>query len=91
MRRFTEWLSQKWGRKEDANLAESYRATFDTFHGRLVLKHLLDNVYCTVYEGKDPIEMAVHDGRRSVIHEILEALDLAEHPEKYQVKTETEE
>lgn len=91
MRRFSEWLAHKWGRKEEAGLIESYRAAFGSFHGQRVLNHLLDNVYCTIYEGKDPMEMAVHSGRRSVVHEILEVLDQAEHPEKYQVKTATEE
>lgn len=91
MKRFSEWLAHKWGRKQEADLAEAYRATFQTFHGQRVLNHLLDNVYCSIYEGKDAIEGATHNGRRSVIHEILEVLDQAEHPEKFQVRTETEE
>lgn len=91
MRRFSQWLAHKWGRKEEADLTGAYRATFQTFHGQRVLNHLLDNVYCTIYEGTDPVEMAVHNGRRSVVHEILEVLDQGEHPEKYEVKTTTEE
>jgi len=49
---------------------------------------LLDAVYCTVYEGRDPIEAAMHTGRRSLVQEILENIDLAESPDKYRVRTE---
>jgi copper oxidase (laccase) domain-containing protein len=43
-------------------------------------------VYCTIYEGTDPIAAATHNGRRSLVQEILENIDLAEQPEKYQVR-----
>lgn len=91
MRRFSQWLAQKWSRREDPTLAQAYRATFGSFDGQRVLRHLVDNVYATIYEGRDPIEMAIHNGRRSMVHEILETLDMAEQPEKYQVRMETEE
>ena len=85
MKRFTEWLIGKWTREKDENIKEAYRVAFTTFHGRLVLDHLLSNVYCQVYEGSDPIAGAQHHGRRSVVHEILEIIDQAEHPERYKV------
>ncbi len=83
------WLSRKW-QAPDPHLLESYRATFTTLHGQLVLQHLLDSVYCQVYEGTDPVAMALHAGRRSVIHELLENLDTAENPDKYVVRTEAD-
>jgi hypothetical protein len=89
-RRFRHWLSRKWTRRLEPGLADSYRATFSTFHGERVLQHLLDGVYCQVYEGKDPIEAAHHNGRRSVVQEILENIELAEHPEKHTTDVKTE-
>lgn len=84
----TEWLKRKWTRTSDDDLKQAYVACFSAYHGRVVLDHLLTNVYFTVYEGSDPVAGAVHQGRRSVVHEILELLDQAEHPEKYKVKVE---
>lgn len=86
--RLIDWLRQKWTRKGEDDLKQAYLAAFSSFHGRLVLEHLLSNVYFTVYEGTDPVAAALHNGRRSVVHEILEVIDQAEHPEKYEVKTE---
>lgn len=73
----------------EPGLAEAYRLTFSGFHGEQVLTHLMDSIYCRPYEGHDPMEMAMHNGRRSVVHEILENIDLAERPESYTVKEET--
>jgi len=88
-RRFRVWLRDKWGRGDDAQtLAGNYQATFASEPGQRVLRHLLDNVYCSVYEGKDAIEGAHHNGRRSVIHDILLNIDLAEHADKYRVSVE---
>ncbi len=83
-----EWFKQKWTRPKEDDLKQAYIATFSSFHGRIVLDHLLTNIYMTLYEGTDPVAAAVHQGRRSVVHEILEVIDQAEHPEKYEVKTE---
>lgn len=88
MRRLTEWLTRKWDRRPHSSLAQDYQVTFSTEHGRRVLTHLLDAVYCQVYEGCDPIEAAMHNGRRSLVQEILENIDVAESPEKYRVRTE---
>jgi len=90
MRRFTEWLTHKWDRTPQPYLAQDYQATFSTPSGSRVLTHLLDQVYCQIYEGTDPIAAAAHNGRRSIVHEILVNLDVADSPEKYRVRTEKE-
>lgn len=88
MTRFTEWLAHKWNRGTVAAVAQDYQVAFSTAQGQRVLQHLLDSVYCTVYEGTDPIAAALHNGRRSLVQEILENIDLADSPEKYRVRTE---
>ena len=88
-RRFLEWMFHKW-QGADAQLVESYRVTFSGEHGTRVLQHLLDSVYCTIYEGNDPNEAVAHNARRSVVHEILANIDIAEHPERYRVSVESE-
>lgn len=90
MTRFTEWLIRKWDRSPQPLLAQDYQLTFSTPSGIRVLTHLLDQVYCTIYEGTDPIAAATHNGRRSLVQEILENIDLASSPEKYRVRTERE-
>lgn len=88
MTRLRDWLGRKWQRRPDPGLLEAYRATFASMAGQMVMQHLMDGVYCKIYEGKDPIEGAHHNGRRSVVQEILENIDMAENPAKY--KTEVE-
>ncbi len=83
-----EWLERKWERKKEDDLRQAYLATFGTYHGKVVLDHLLTNIYMTIYEGKDPLEAAHHNGLRACVHQILENIDQGEHPEKYEVKTE---
>jgi hypothetical protein len=61
---------------------------FSTGPGQQVLKHLLDNVYCTVYEGTDPQAALVHNARRTVVQEILLNIDAGDSPDKYRVATE---
>jgi hypothetical protein len=88
-KRFREWLTRKWSRDLDARqLAEGYRVTFSTLHGQLVLQHLLDSVYCQVYEGNDSFLAGQHIGARRVVHTILLNIDVGEHPEKYDVTIE---
>jgi hypothetical protein len=82
-RRLRDWLGRKWFRQQSPLLAQAYQVTFATAEGRLVLQHWLDEVYCRVCHSQDPIALAMHNGRRSVIHEILEAIDMAEQPDKY--------
>jgi hypothetical protein len=69
-------------------LAHAYQVTFSTAQGQLVLQHLLDEVYCQTCPVQDPIALAMHNGRRSVVQEILENIDSANSPTKY---TYTEE
>lgn len=95
MKRVTEWLAQKWSRTPDADrerqaLAHAYAVTFSTPEGKRVLQHFLDSAYCTIYEGKDPIEMAQQNGVRRFVHEILKTIDYGEAPEKYRVPIQTE-
>ena len=90
MKRIGQWLVMKW-RPADRSMAQAYSATFATSYGQQVLQHLLDTVYCQVYEGNDPMQMAMHNGRRSVIQEILENIDHAENSLKYQVLVEGEQ
>lgn len=87
---FRKWLPWKWSSGLSTDLLQSYRATFSGPHGTRVLMDLCDRIYCTIYEGKDPNEAAIHNARRSVIQEILELIDQAEHPQKYEFKTFTD-
>jgi hypothetical protein len=80
--RIETWLARKWDRKAHSDLAQAYLITFSG-PGQQVLAHLMDEVYCTVYAGRDPLELAYHEGRRSVVQEILENIDMAERPDTY--------
>ena len=80
MTRFTAWMTQKWARRLDPGLVQAYQVTFNSLHGRAVLQHLLDEIYCQVCLSKDPIDLSTHNARRSVVHEILENIDMADHP-----------
>ena len=82
------WLGVRWQRTTDPSLLASYQATFGNLHGHRVLTHLMDSVYCTVCESTDPIALATHNGRRSLVQEILENLDMAERPDKYRIAEE---
>lgn len=86
--RFKEWLKHPFRIQESKELLDAYNTTFSSLHGQRVIQHLLDNNYCTVYVGTDPIELAYHNGRRSVLQEILVTLDQAREPRKYDIKVE---
>ena len=79
------WLPSKWQLTRIDTTLQSYPLTFNTIHGQQVLQHLLDNVYCTVYEGTDPISLAHHNGQRSIVHMILENIDRGSQPYKYEI------
>jgi len=85
------WLKNKWASAPlgDPTLVHAYHAAFSNEHGVRVLQHLLDRIYFRVYEGKDPNEALVHNARRTVVQEILENIDMGEHPEKYHVLVQT--
>src|SRR5712691_7554918 len=88
MRLLKRWLQNKWLVLTQSELVQAYSATFSSQHGSIVLQHLLDNIYNRVYEGTDPQAALVHNARRAVVQEILENIDLGEHPDKYKVKVE---
>ena len=76
----------------DPSVLKAYQTTFTgSPSGQLVLQHLMDNIYCTVYEGTDVQAALVHNARRGVIHEILQNIDAAERPDKYNIRVETPE
>jgi hypothetical protein len=83
-----QWLTKLWQPTIPETL-EAYNIAFSTYHGQLVLQHLMDSVYCQVYTGIDPNAALVHNARRTVVHEILENIDGARHPQKYQMKVES--
>lgn len=79
-----QWFHRKWlPRQHPQSLLNSYHATFSNIYGQDVLQHLIDSIYCTVYEGSNPNEALVHNARRSVVHEILTNIDMAQNPVKY--------
>jgi hypothetical protein len=80
-----QWLPLKWRLLRTDHALQAYAVTFNTPHGQLVLQHLIDNIYCTVYEGTDPVGLAHHNGQRAVVHSILENIDRAKQPAKYEV------
>lgn len=84
--RFIAWLTRRWQPVVTENVLRAYQVAFSTPEGQVVLQHLMDAVYCQVYQGKDPVELAIQNGRRSVVHEILENIDKATEPGKYQPK-----
>ena len=90
MKRFSQWLTQKWSRQTDDKIAQAYQVTFSTPFGQLVLQHLLDTIYCQTCESMDPIALANENGRRFVVQTILEYIDAAENPQKHQVNVEQE-
>lgn len=85
---FARWFQRKWQTFIIPEVEQAYRVTFSTPHGQLVLQHMLDNVYCTVYDGFDPIACITHNARRTLVHEIIEAIDRGENPAKYAMKVE---
>ena len=81
------WLTIKWRLVSNSgDVVNAYGAVFASPPGQVVLQHLVDNIYCTVYEGVNPDECVVHNARRSVVHEILVNIDLAQNPGKYRVR-----
>jgi hypothetical protein len=81
-----KYFRRKWQSQELKTLARAYYVTFNNVHGQQVLQHLLDTVYFSVYEGKDPHEAALHNARRCVVNEILVNIDIGENPAKYEIK-----
>lgn len=82
---FRTWLTRKWQHAHPDELRQAYQVTFNGVHGQLVLQHLMDTIYCQVYEGTDAQAALVFNARRSVIHEILYNIDVANRPDHYQL------
>lgn len=76
--RLQSWLTRRWVRPASEELIQAYRVTFSTLHGQLVLQHLLNEVYCQTCPEHDPLALATHNGRRTVVQEILENIERAE-------------
>lgn len=83
-KRFLEWLQNKWFVHPNDGIENAYAAAFSTPEGRVVLQHLLDNVYCRVCEDGETTSIISHNARRGVIHEILENIDKGENRSKYE-------
>jgi hypothetical protein len=66
-----KWLPAKWRDHDNPETLHCYRVFLLTTDGQAVLQHLMDTVYCTVYEGTDPEGPGIANARRSVVHEIL--------------------
>lgn len=81
-----QWFSRKWQRHDPDELRQAYQVTFGSLHGQLVLQHLFDTIYCQVYEGTDAQAALVFNARRSVIHEMLYNIDVANRPDHYTLK-----
>lgn len=78
-----EWLAHLWQPLDNTRLLGAYNVTFGSEPGALVLQHMMDTIYCTVYEGSDPVQLAYHNGRRSAVEDILRNIDMARYPKKY--------
>jgi len=85
--RLAKWFQQKWRRAPGAEVLKAYQVTFSTLHGQMVLQHLLDEVYCQTCPSTNPNDVLIHNARRTVIQEILENIDTAENPGKYETPT----
>lgn len=81
------WLNHLWRKDESysTEVLNAYRVTFTNPHGQVVLKHLMDTVYCEVAMSSDPHEAIAMNARRSVVHEMLVWIDMATNPSKYAV------
>lgn len=92
-----KWLPQKWWRsgdereirRRDEQYVASLARIFSGSDGQFVINYWLDTIYCQVADIETNARFL--EGRRSVIHDFLTALDAAEHPEKRinDVKVET--
>lgn len=89
---FVKYLRSLWHGEENAErIIRAYDECFSTQPGQTVLEHLVNNVYATVYEGDDPIGLAAHNGRRSVVQDILLNIEAAKNREANEVKVETKD
>lgn len=85
--RMRQWMSYRWMRWQHAEVIRAYQITFSTAEGQVVIRHLMDGIYCQPCLSKDPYEQAAHNGARALIHGILEKIDMGEYPGKYALHT----
>ena len=71
-----DWWNGRHARLHDpASVQQAYLATFSSPEGQIVLDDLIARVYATVCYRAD--ELAAHNGRRSLVHEILQNIEFA--------------
>jgi hypothetical protein len=80
--RFLQWLYTPQDKTDD-ELLHAYYAFANSPHGQTLMQHWAQSTYMTVYEGKDPVELSYHNGRRSMLAEIFTNCDMARNPQKY--------
>lgn len=83
------WWPNRWKPYIPADVGNAYAITFSQGTGAVVLQHLMDTVYCTVYEGTDPQEALVHNSQRLVVHRILENIDAGINPHRHVIEVDT--
>lgn len=76
LRSLTNWYMRRRQRIPDAELIRAYQATFGIGQGQVVLQHLMDTIYCQVYDGDNPVEAYAVNAKRQVVHEILILMDM---------------
>lgn len=84
------WLQHKWSQGEERELRYAYQRFAASLDGQLIIKDLIDNFYCTIYEGSDRRLADIHEGKRTIVHYILQRIDEAQRPDKYEVKEESD-
>jgi hypothetical protein len=71
------WLARWFSRRgcvplPPQSILYAYQRLFATPDGQVVMQHLLDNIFCTVYEGSEPDGAVIQNARRAVVLEILQ-------------------
>jgi hypothetical protein len=71
------WLTRWFARRgcvplPQQSILHAYQRLFASPDGQVVMQHLLDNIFCTVYEGPEPDGAVIHNARRTVVLEILQ-------------------
>jgi arginine repressor len=88
VRTFAQWLTRKWQKPNEVVLAKAYQGFAASMDGQLLLQHWMDEIYCTVCPTDDALALARHNGKREFLNQILENIDIAMNPGKYEIKTE---
>ena len=92
MKTFLNWIKSRYGRRaEEKELLNAFEVTFSSVHGQLVIDYLIGTYYAATCNDYDGIKLAGHNGMRFVVQDILDKIDMAKNPSRYEVKVETEE